>query len=177
MALIQKFVLFLGHPTYALTVIIFSMLVFSGLGSLLSRRIAGPDASRLSLTLGVVAAVVVLLALFATPVTEVGMTWPLPVKIAITVLFMSPAGFLMGIPFPTGLTFLEKWHSESVRWAWALNAAASVLGSALSMFLAIYLGLRATLICGGFLYLAALTVWTARDKTAREALVSRQSTT
>jgi hypothetical protein len=175
-ALIQKFVLFLGHPTYALTVIIFSMLVFSGLGSLFSRRITGPEASGLSVTLALVAVVVVLLALIATPVTEIGITWPLGVKIAASVLFIAPAGFLMGIPFPTGLTLLEKWHHESIRWAWSLNAAASVLGSALSMFLAIYLGLRATLICGALLYIAALSVWTAREKAPHEsALVSKRS--
>jgi hypothetical protein len=170
-ALIQKFVLFLGHPTYALTVIIFSMLVFSGLGSLFSRRIAGVDANRLSWALGLAALVVVLLALLAKPVTEFGITWPLWAKMAATVLFISPAGFLMGVPFPTGLTYLEKWHSESVRWAWSLNAAASVLGSALSMFLAIYLGLRATLFCGALLYVAALLIWTSRVRMGKTTVV------
>jgi hypothetical protein len=64
----------------------------------------------------------------------------------------------MGIPFPTGLRRLEQRHPPSVRWAWSLNAAASVLGSAGAIFLAIYLGLRATLLIGGFLYLIALLV-------------------
>ena len=164
-ALIQKFVLFLGHPTYALTVIIFSMLVFSGLGSLLSRRFVGLEATRLARILALTALVVVIPALTVQAATNFGITWPLGVKIAVTVLLIAPAGFLMGMPFPTGLTYLEKWHSESVRWAWALNAAASVLGSALSMFLAIYLGLRATLLCGALLYVAALWIWTRRSPT------------
>ena len=63
MGLIQKFVLFLGHPTYALTVVIFSMLVSSGLGSALSRRVLGSDEGRLIKALGWVALLAALLAL------------------------------------------------------------------------------------------------------------------
>ena len=55
---------------------------------------------------------------------------PLPVKIAITVMLIAPVGFLMGMPFPTGLTRLEEHQQTSVRWAWSLNAASSVMGSA-----------------------------------------------
>ena len=61
----------------------------------------------------------------------------------------------MGMPFPTGLALLEKALPTAVRWAWAINAASSVLGSAAAMFLAIYLGLKLTLVIGGLLYLAA----------------------
>jgi hypothetical protein len=62
----------------------------------------------------------------------------------------------MGMPFPTGLTLLEKVMPAGVRWAWAINAASSVMGSAAAMFFAIYIGLKMTLIVGGLLYLAAL---------------------
>ena len=61
----------------------------------------------------------------------------------------------MGMPFPTGLTLLERVMPSAVRWAWAINAASSVLGSAAAIFLAIYLGIQATLIIGGACYLAA----------------------
>lgn len=64
----------------------------------------------------------------------------------------------MGMPFPTGLTRLELRYPQAVRWAWALNAASSVMGSAGAIFLAIYLGLRTTLLIGGGLYLVALLV-------------------
>jgi hypothetical protein len=79
-------------------------------------------------------------------------------KMAITALAVVPAAFLMGMPFPSGLRRLELIHSPSVRWAWSLNAAASVLGSAAAVVLAIYLGLRATLLIGGALYMCALVV-------------------
>lgn len=157
-ALIQKFVLFLGHPTYALTVIIFSMLVFSGLGSFLSRKLVGENDGKLCGALGLVALFVLALAMSAAPVTSALVGLPLAAKMAITTLMIAPAAFFMGMPFPQGLSRLEVFHKPSVRWAWSLNAASSVLGSAGAIFLAIYLGLRETLLVGGLLYLFAVVV-------------------
>ena len=158
MALIQKFVLFLGHPTYALTVVIFSLLVSSGLGSYFSRRILGDDDGRLYRAIVLIAVLVALLAVIVTPLLAAGVGLPRELKFLITVLLISPAGFFMGMPFPSGLKRLEEWHKPSVRWAWSLNAAASVLGSVGALVCAIYLGLVQTLLVGGLLYLAALTV-------------------
>ncbi len=158
-ALIQKFILFLGHPTYALTVIVFSMLVWSGLGSFYSRRLIGEaHRRRLIVTLIGVAAAVSVIAFAAAPISEFGVGWPLEAKILVTVCLIAPAAFLMGIPFPTGLTWLEARFPQAVRWAWALNAASSVLGSAAAIFLAIHIGLRATVLVGAGLYLCALSV-------------------
>jgi hypothetical protein len=168
-ALIQKFILFLGHPTYALTVIIFSMLISSGLGSYYSRRLMGPSdgTGRLRLVLIGVAAAVTVLAFVAAPISEFGAGWSLPVKALATVCLIAPAGFLMGIPFPTGLTRLEHEFPQAVRWAWALNAAASVLGSVSAICLAIYIGLRATVLMGALLYVCALALASLRNKAAR----------
>ncbi len=154
-ALIQKFVLFLGHPTYALTVIIFSMLLSSGFGSFASKRLVHADVRRLGTVLLLITAGVFLLSAVVTPVTESGVALPFPLKVLISVLLISPVGFAMGLPFPTGLTLLERVSPKSVRWAWAINAASSVLGSAAAMFLAIYLGLQLTLVIGGLLYAGA----------------------
>lgn len=157
-ALIQKFVLLLGHPTYALTVIVFSMLVASGIGSYLSGRVIAGSDIRLSRILAAVAVLVGILAFVSTPLVTAAAGWPLQAKVALTMLAVAPAAFLMGMPFPSGLRRLEKRHAPSVRWAWSLNAAASVLGSASAIFLAIYIGLRATLLVGAALYLCALLV-------------------
>ena len=162
-ALIQKFVLLLGHPTYALTVIVFSMLVFSGLGSFFSRKVVADDDGRLMRILWIVASLVAVLAFSAPAVSNAGIAWPLPLKMLVTSAMIAPAAFVMGMPFPTGLTRMEKFHPTSVRWAWALNAASSVLGSASAIFLAIYLGLRTTLLVGGIMYIGAcLTVIASR---------------
>ncbi|HKD08928.1 MAG TPA: hypothetical protein VKB79_23700 [Bryobacteraceae bacterium] len=162
-ALIQKFVLFLGHPTYALTVVIFSMLVSSGAGSFASRAIIGDNSRRLLGVLVGAAALVGALALALQPILSAGVGLPFAVKVLATILLIAPSGFLMGMPFPTGLRMLERKHAASVRWAWSLNAAASVLGSVGALVLALYLGLVGTLLIGGALYLAALFVIAANS--------------
>jgi hypothetical protein len=154
-ALIQKFVLFLGHPTYALTVIIFSMLISSGAGSFLSKRLIRGEQSRLGLVLFLIVGAILILAAVVTPIVESGVALPFALRVLISVLLISPVGFAMGMPFPTGLALLERIMPASVRWAWAINAASSVMGSAAAMFLAIYLGLQLTLVIGGLFYLAA----------------------
>jgi hypothetical protein len=154
-ALIQKFVLFLGHPTYALTVIIFSMLISSGLGSFWSKSLVRADISRLYVVLFLIAGAIVALSVMVGPIAESGVALARPLKILISIALIAPAGFVMGMPFPTGLTLLERVMPAAVRWAWAINAASSVLGSAAAIFLAIYVGIQATLIIGGACYLAA----------------------
>ena len=156
--LIQKFVLFLGHPTYALTVVIFALLTSSGLGSFASRKLLGSDQGRLIKALGCVAVLAVVLALLVSGLLSSLVWLPLSLKIAMTVALLAPLGFVMGMPFPTALRRLEQWHAPSVRWAWSLNAASSVLGSVGALVCAIYLGLIQTLILGGLFYLAALAV-------------------
>jgi len=166
-ALIQKFVLFLGHPTYALTVVIFSMLVSSGAGSYFSRRIAFDSDSRWRLALLAVAVLVAIVAFLAVPLTTSLVGWPWAAKALLTVAFVAPLGFAMGIPFPTGLHTLEQHAAPSVRWAWSINAASSVLGSASAIFLAIYLGLTNTLLAGGACYLLAAWLGQSSRLTAR----------
>src|SRR5262249_49673421 len=155
-ALIQKFVLLLGHPTYALIVIVFSMLVASGLGSFVSNRVVKSDDGRLSRILAAVAGLVAALAIGSTPMVRVAAGWPNQAKAPCRMSCIASAAFLMGMPFPSGLRRLESRHPPSIRWAWSLNAAASVLGSSGAIFLAIYLGLQMTLLIGGALYLCAM---------------------
>jgi len=157
-ALIQKFVLFLGHPVHALWVVIFSMLVSSGIGSNYSRRILGKDEGRLIKALGCVAIGAVILALAVSTLLGALVWLPFGLKAAMSIALITPLGFVMGMPFPTALQRLEEWHAPSVRWAWSLNAASSVLGSVGALVCAIYLGLVQTMIVGGLFYLAALAV-------------------
>jgi hypothetical protein len=173
-ALIQKFVLFLGHPTYALTVIIFSMLLSSGIGSFYSRELLAGSGARLRLLLAGVAALVAILAFSATPIMDAGVAWPLLARALVTVVIIAPAGFFMGMPFPTGLSLLERLAAPTVRWAWALNAASSVLGSAGAILFALYLGLRTTLLIGACLYLGALffAALQARSVTVKDRAIA-----
>jgi len=156
--LVQKFALFLGHPADALTGVIFSLLVSSGLGSFSSRRLVGDSDSRLIKVLGLVAILGTALALAVSGALAALVWLPWAARMAVTVAFIAPLGFVMGIPFPAALKRLDEWHAPSVRWAWSLNAAASVFGSVAALVSAIYLGLMQMLVMGGLFYLAALAV-------------------
>jgi spermidine synthase len=169
-AFIQRFVLFLGHPTYALTVVIFLLMLSSGAGSLLSRRwLPRPGMVWLPLILiiGALAANVFLLPRLL--ITAVGLSFAC--RLAISALLLAPLGLMMGMPFPTGLRALaavpalavpatsgNRDRDNAVEWAWAMNAAASVLGSVLAMVIAIQYGLNLTLACGVAAYLLALSL-------------------
>src|SRR5262249_32246265 len=119
--------------------------------------------------LAAIAVLIAALAFAASPLVAAAAAWPLLAKMTATTLAIAPAAFLMGMPFTAGLRRLEQLHPPSVRWAWSLNAAASVLGSGGAIVLAIYLGLRNTLLCGGALYAAALLVIFATARTGRSA--------
>ena len=157
--LILKFVRFLGHPSFALTVVLFALLVSSGFGSYASARLVGTREGRLIKVLGCVALGAAVLGLVLSALLSALVWLPMPLKATMAVILIAPVGFLMGMPFPVGLQRLEDWHSPSVRWAWSLNAAASVLGSVGALVCCIYLGLVQTLIIGGLLYVAALAVF------------------
>jgi len=97
-------------------------------------------------------------------------------RLALSGVLLTPLGFMMGMPFPTGLRALGKsFRSETsagtdqdnaVEWAWAMNAAASVLGSVLAMVIAIQFGLTITLVCGAASYLFAMLLLPARWRNA-----------
>ncbi len=178
-AFIQRFVLFLGHPTYALTVVVFLLLLSSGAGSLASRKWLGETASPwLPLTL---IAVVLLLYVWVLPgILNALVGLPFMVKLLVSSGLLIPLGFAMGMPFPTGLRALASLPvaefpasqkspaaENAVEWAWAMNAASSVMGSVLAMVIAIQYGLNATLACGAVAYLLALLfVGTLRTRRA-----------
>jgi hypothetical protein len=148
-ALIQRFVLFLGHPTYALTVVVFLLLLSSGAGSVAAGRwITG--SRRLLLVLGLITGLVLLHVFLLPRLLAAGVGLPFELKLLVSAAVLLPLGFLMGMPFPTGLRCVD-----TVEWAWALNAAASVLGSVMAMVIAIHFGLTLTLLSAAAAYLVA----------------------
>jgi len=161
--LIQRFVLFLGHPTYALTVVVFLMLLSSGAGSIASRFcLARTRSIRVVLALIVLGILSYLYLLPRILTSLVGLDFFL--KLLLSGLLIIPLGLAMGMPFPTGLRALAQSpagrpdpdpQEGAIEWAWAMNAASSVLGSVLAMVVAIHFGLSVTLVCGAAAYLLA----------------------
>jgi hypothetical protein len=161
-AFIQRFVLFLGHPTYALTVVVFLLLLSSGAGSLASRRWLD-NAGRSVLPLALITCTILLYVLILPAILNALVGMPFVAKLAVSTVLLAPLGFAMGMPFPSGLRVLassQKGEAKdnAVEWAWAMNAGSSVLGAALAMVIAIQFGLNVTLACGAAAYLAALLI-------------------
>jgi hypothetical protein len=157
-AFIQRFVLFLGHPVYALTVVVFLMLLSSGVGSLASRDLLA-ETTKVIMALALIVAGL-MIAVFELPLMLtmlVGL--PFAIKLMLAAMVLVPLGFFMGMPFPTGLRALAAAGNEEdtlIEWAWAMNAAASVLGSVAAMVIAIHFGLNVTLATGAAAYVVAM---------------------
>jgi spermidine synthase len=179
-AFIQKLMLFLYHPVYAVAVVLSAFLIFSGLGSALSNRyVGGPvgrarsrasSASRLSRTIGgrkdtprrlvglsvllitvlMLGYVVLLPRLFSA-----GGGWPDLARIVASLMVLAPVAFLMGIPFPTGLQVVSRYRQPLVPWAWAVNGAASVVAPPLAVLAAIHWGFTVVVGLAVALYVGA----------------------
>src|SRR5262249_24325244 len=155
-ALLQRFVLLLGHPVYSLTVTLFSLLVGTGLGSILSRRArdAGLRRTAAVACLGVMA--IALVWGSALPfIVRGAVGWPLGLRIALAASLMVPAGLVMGVPLPTGVRLVAARQPQLVPWAWGMNGALSVLGATLAVFVAMNWGFSVTLLCGAVIYACA----------------------
>jgi hypothetical protein len=160
-ALFQRLMLFIDQPQLALTVLLFSLLLGGGLGSLVSSFIRGDGARAVAFISIGVALAVVLLSLYFPNFFTVGLS---PRATAMAVLI--PLGFLMGFPFPLAIRLIDRHglrNNASVMWG--VNGIASVLGSALSMVVGISIGFSWALVLGALLYVLAAIVFLALPAT------------
>lgn len=161
--LIQRFVLFLGFPTYALSVVLFALLIFTGIGSWLSQRLA-PGRRSLVTMLGAAVALIAVAAVGLQPLLRAMIGLPFPARVVVAIALLAPIGLALGMPMPLGLTRFSALYPRSVAYAWGVNGIASVLASVLGVALAMNVGyLRATLVAGacygGALVHAAVGRW------------------
>lgn len=158
MPLIQRFILYLDQPTYALATVLFCILLFSGLGSSYGSRKL-PLSTALILLVGLLTLYIFLLPtlLHAT------LGFLLAARLVMTIVLIAPLGFLMGIPFPAGLAWMRANDREEnsstdrwmVAWVWAVNGACSVVASILASLLALSFGFGITSAVGTGCYLLA----------------------
>ncbi len=157
--LIQRFILFLGHPAYALTAILFSLLLFSGLGSHFS--------DRMPFRLGLACLAILLLfgSILLPRIFDFALGFAFPLRLGLTVVLLAPLGFLMGVPFPKGIGWITHWQDASetglIPWVWAVNGAASVVASVLAALLALSVGFDWVLRLGALCYFGAWLVISA----------------
>ena len=165
-ACIQRFMLFLNHPTFAIAVVLSAFLLFAGIGSAASsgfdRWIDSRSNGRLSAMPVAVTAIVALAALyvFALPVMNPMLVFlPSTLKVAAALLLIAPLAFFMGMPFPLALGHLKTNGPDLVPWAWGVNGCASVISAVLATLLAMSFGFSTVVLLAAALYIAAAAVF------------------
>ena len=156
-AFIQKLTLFLGHPLYAIAVVLAGFLVFAGIGSGLSATLARRIGRRAAIGVAITGIVGVALAwLFLLPLLfDQWLALGDAARIALSLLLIAPLAMFMGMPFPLGLAGLADGMPGFIPWAWGLNGFASVLSAALATLLAIEFGFSAVVVLALLLYAGA----------------------
>jgi predicted membrane-bound spermidine synthase len=167
-AMIQSFIIFLGQPVYSLTVIIFSFLLFSSLGSRISAQFSDRSAHHLAMFSTVAICIVLFVYKLFLPLIisafQANIIWE---KLGITALMVMPLGVLMGIPFPTALRLAAQNKGRLIEWMWSVNASATVFGSVLAVFTFVTVGVASGLLAGSvcyFIYALILLILMSRDQ-------------
>lgn len=158
-ALIQKFILFLGYPTRALSVVLFSLLLSCAVGSFISGHFAH-GYEKLIRNILIACPLIIGVAIFYAFSLPVLFSFFLPqsplVRIMVTVFLVFPLGLFMGIPFPSSLRVLGMKSNQNVSWMWGVNGATSVLGSILATIIGITYGFNLAIALGALAYLISL---------------------
>ena len=160
MPLIQGFILILDQTTYAMAVVLFGILFFSGIGSRF-----GSQKFSLASALKLLILLLTLYLLVLPIILDSSLELSFVLRLGITIVLIAPLGFLMGIPFAAGLKWIRKdlgennHHSQwMVSYVWAVNGASSVISSILASLIALSFGFRITLVVGTICYLFAYLI-------------------
>jgi spermidine synthase len=157
--LIQRLVLFLGYPTYSLTVTLASILIFTGVGALLTGRYAHQPGRVVPALLAAVVALTVFYQFGLPALTDALLGWPLAARVVIAFVMLAPLGICLGAFMPLGLgavARLTEFSRQYVAWGWAVNGFASVVGAVLTTILAMTFGFRVVLFLALVVYAIAV---------------------
>jgi spermidine synthase len=157
MVLLQRFTLFLGQPTYTLAVVLAGLLISTGAGSYVTSGLrSGSKWSFVPIIAAILAALGVM-ALLTPYVLSAALGLALPWRVLISLLLISPLGFVLGMPFPKGLKAVGVVAPALVPWAWGVNGFFTVIGSVAAVILGMAFGFRFVLGVAAFCYLVGLT--------------------
>jgi predicted membrane-bound spermidine synthase len=157
--LMQMMSMFLGHPVYGLGVVLFSMILSTGVGSFASEGLLLNNRKRLISWSLLLAGYLVLVAVSVMPLMRAFMETDFIWRLSFCLLMIFPAGFMMGFAFPTGMRLTEQVSDSLTPWFWGINGALGVVASALAMVISIGAGLPMTILAGAVCY--GLLAWPA----------------
>jgi hypothetical protein len=139
--LLQRLGIFLGHPVYGLSVVLFGLIISTGIGSLVSERYPLFSRARLVAWSAAISCYLALLPWMGAALFERFDHVNVSLRQALCVALIFPAGFLMGFGFPTGLSLARRADGGLGPWLWGINGAAGVLASGIAVLLSIQLGI------------------------------------
>lgn len=149
--ILQRYLIFLGHPTYAMSVVLFSLLLSSGLGANLSERFDDPSKVRIPLALILVG--VVFTGFAIPPMLEAAHGWDLSLRIVLAGALVAPLGLCMGMIYPMGVRLLSRDGIDHlVPWVWSINGIAGSIGSVFAIMVAISQGYTVVILLGALAY-------------------------
>jgi spermidine synthase len=151
--LLQRMSVFLGHPTYALSIVLFSMILAAGIGSLASDKWALTTGLAFTVWGVLISSYLGALALWLPRALLTAESLTLGAKAVLCISIICPAGFLMGFGFPTGMRMASAVDRAPTAWFWGINGAAGVLASIIAVALSLAYGIRSTLVVGAACYL------------------------
>jgi spermidine synthase/MFS family permease len=153
LGVIQRLNLYLGHPMYSLAVVLSGLLLCTGIGSYRAGK--RNKETPMALRDGMLGSAIVSLAwligsFYVIPWT---MGWPLWARVLLTLLSLYPIGLQIGVPFATGLRYLENYYPRFIPWAWGVNGLTSVMASILAILIAMRTGFTAVIVLGSLTYI------------------------
>jgi spermidine synthase len=158
--LLQKFMVFLGGPTYSMAITLFSLLLLSGIGSFFSRNLSEHPYKLLNIVIPLLSVFICIEAFSLDRVMASLMNLSQFLRCVTVVLLISPLGLLMGMPFPAGLRYIDQLRPTLNPWAWGINACATVMGSGICILISSSLGFRTALIFSSLVYLMGWIILT-----------------
>jgi len=150
---LQRLNIFLGHPTYSLSVVLFALLLFSGVGSWATGYLGSKSSglSRQSMLLALLA-VLLCFGLVTPSVLELFKASVTPVRIAVAIAILGPVGLVMGTAFPVGMQLVSRQNGALAPWLWGINGASSICGSVLAVIIAMNAGISVSFWVGFVCY-------------------------
>ena len=158
LSLLQKLILLLGNPTTTFAILLFTMLLSSGCGSLVSTRFIKIKSGNLIYIIAGIAIIGFFYSIMLPEIIYGAISEDFIIKVALSVAILSPIGFLMGMPLPTGMRLLKSNLPAYIPWMWAINGAFSVLGAVLSVVIGILYGSSYAMGLGLLIYLVSLGI-------------------
>lgn len=150
---IQRMSLFLGHPVYGLAIVLFSLILFTGVGSFFSDYVR-LEKSRVRLAFWALLLALILMAtnLLAPALLTAYEGENTVFRALIAIALIAPGALLMGFGFPTGMAMAERIDPAPMPWFWAINGAAGVLGSGLAVLVSLIFSIPTTIALGALCY-------------------------